>query len=174
MGSETSADEYSTRRIQFHLVYFCSDPVFTCSKIERPKFGLTNIDQANLDSPRQELSNGGLGIVVCSPYGSFGKYSLLDHIGRPIQLDQCLVKVGIFFTFIIHTYISLPTQILQRLQRLLTLGTSAFPFLPSSVSPLFCRVHCATWHVSSLAVLFLNEPYYLLTTPIILNNLLST
>ena len=27
-GSETSADEYATMRIQFHLVYFCSDYVF--------------------------------------------------------------------------------------------------------------------------------------------------
>ena len=34
------------------------------SKNERPKMNFTKIDQADLDSPCQELSNGGLGIVV--------------------------------------------------------------------------------------------------------------
>ena len=34
------------------------------SKSERPNMDFTNIDQEDLDSPRRELSNGGLGVVV--------------------------------------------------------------------------------------------------------------
>ena len=48
-GSETSADEYSTRRIQICRVNFY---------YHRKK------DPADLNSPRQELSNSGLRIVA--------------------------------------------------------------------------------------------------------------
>ena len=34
----------------------------------------TKLNQADLDSPRRELSNGGLGFVVHSPYGFRGNY----------------------------------------------------------------------------------------------------
>ena len=45
----------------------------------------TKIDQADLDSPRRELSNGGHGIVVALLV-RWGIKFLSARIGRPIQL----------------------------------------------------------------------------------------
>ena len=45
----------------------------------------TKIDQADLDSPRRELSNGGLGIVVALLV-RWGINFLSARIGHPIQL----------------------------------------------------------------------------------------
>ena len=70
-GSETSADEYSTSRIQFCVVCFCLGIIWkVILKKKRSKIHFTKIDQADLDSPHRELSNGGLGIVVALTFFS--------------------------------------------------------------------------------------------------------
>ena len=50
----------------------------------------TKLDQACLDSPRRELSNGGLGIDVALLI-RWKIIFLSAHIGRPIQL--CMYKM---------------------------------------------------------------------------------
>ena len=46
------------------MVYFCSGIIWKVILKKRSKIYFTKIDQADLDSPRRELSNGVLGIVV--------------------------------------------------------------------------------------------------------------
>ena len=52
-------------------------------KIKRSKITFTKLNQAGLDSPRQELFNGGLGIAVALP--GFREF-LCVHTGLKIQL----------------------------------------------------------------------------------------
>ena len=63
-GFETLELEYLTRRIQICRGYFCWDPVFTCFKKKTPQIHFTKTVTEDLNSPRRELSNGGLRIVV--------------------------------------------------------------------------------------------------------------
>ena len=53
----------------------------------------TKIDQADLDSPCQELSNGGLGIVVAFPVCSGIEFSRACT-GGPIQLYNQLLDIS--------------------------------------------------------------------------------
>ena len=69
-GSETSTDEYLTTRIQIFRVYFYLGIILEVILKKKSKMTFTEIDPADLDSPRRELSNGGLERVVCSPSGS--------------------------------------------------------------------------------------------------------
>ena len=63
-GSETSELEYSTRRIRFCLVYFCLGIISKVIQYNFQNNAYTKIDRKDLDSPRGELSNGGLESVA--------------------------------------------------------------------------------------------------------------
>ena len=69
-GSETSADEYSTRRIQICVVYFCFGIISKVILKKRSKIIFTNIYPADLDFLRRELSNGGLKSLVMVRFSS--------------------------------------------------------------------------------------------------------
>ena len=84
-GSETLSDEYSTRRIQICMVCFCLGIIWKGILKKRSKIYFIRIDQGGLDSPRQELSNVGLGIVVALTFFS-GINLLSAYNGRPIQV----------------------------------------------------------------------------------------
>ena len=62
--SEASELEHSTRRIQVCLVYFCLGIIWKVILKKEVRNKFTKIYQADLDSPRRELSNSSLGIVV--------------------------------------------------------------------------------------------------------------
>ena len=68
---ETPAREYLTRHIQICRVYSCSDVIWKVISKKEVKMDYTKIDTADLDSPCQEVSNGGLRFVIHSPSGSF-------------------------------------------------------------------------------------------------------
>ena len=84
-GSETSADEYLTRRIRFFFGYFCSNSVFPYLKNEISKMNFTKIVKADLNSPCRDLSNSGLRIVTV-----LSVFPVIDfacaYTGRAIQL----------------------------------------------------------------------------------------
>ena len=63
-GSETSNLEYSTARIQIYRVYFCLGIILEVILKKEVKNDFYKKYLADLDSPRQELSNGGLKSVV--------------------------------------------------------------------------------------------------------------
>ena len=63
-GPETSEQEYLTKRIQIYCAYLCSDIIWKVILEKEVKMDHTKIGTAYLDSPCQELSDGGLGIVV--------------------------------------------------------------------------------------------------------------
>ena len=63
-GSETSEQEYLTRRILFFGFKFVGALFSHVLKNKRPKKYYTKLNQKYLDSSCRELSNGGLGIVV--------------------------------------------------------------------------------------------------------------
>ena len=64
-GSETSEHEYSTRRIQICVVYFCLGIIWKIILEKKSsKTIFTKVDQTDLDSSHRELSNGGLNITV--------------------------------------------------------------------------------------------------------------
>ena len=52
------------RRIQICVVYFCFGIIWTVILKKEVKNKFSKIDQADLDSPHRELSNGGLRIIV--------------------------------------------------------------------------------------------------------------
>ena len=81
-GSETLADKYLMRRIRFCFDYFSLDIIWKVI-LKRSKINFTKIVKACLNSPRQEFSNGGLGIVVV----------LL--VCRQIDFFACVSLIGI-------------------------------------------------------------------------------
>ena len=58
----------------------------------------TKIYLKDLDSPRQELSNGGPGIAVCSPSGLLAKYILVGSVADvQSSCDRFVLSVPIVF-----------------------------------------------------------------------------
>ena len=84
-GSETSELEYSARQIQICMVYFCMDIIWKVILKKEVKNKFYKIHQADLNSPRRELSNGGLEIIVALLVHWQIDF-LLDCTGDPIQL----------------------------------------------------------------------------------------
>ena len=62
--SETTIGKLSARRIQIWLGYFCLGIILKVIQYNFQNNVQTKIAQLDLNSPRRELSNGGLGIVV--------------------------------------------------------------------------------------------------------------
>ena len=67
-GPETSEQEYSTSKSD--SAWFSDVRQYLKSYFEKrcQKMTFTKLDQEDLDSPRRELSNGGLGIVVAPAF----------------------------------------------------------------------------------------------------------
>jgi len=84
-GSETSELEYSTRRIQFCPDYFCLGIILKVIQYNFKNNAQTKIVRKDMDSPRRELSHGGLGIVV-TLLVRWQIIFLCASTGGPIQL----------------------------------------------------------------------------------------
>ena len=63
-GSETSAQDGSTRQIWFCFVYFCLGNIWSAILKRGSKINFTKIDNADLNSHRGDLFVQGLGIVL--------------------------------------------------------------------------------------------------------------
>ena len=84
---------------------FCWGHVSTCFKNEEVKNDHRKIDPADLNSPRRELSNGGLGIVVALLV-RWQIVFLSAYTGGPIQLYS---EMTIFTFFNLNCYIVTPS-----------------------------------------------------------------
>ena len=63
-GPETSELEHSMRQIQFCLDYFCLGIILKVIQYNFQNNAQTKQNRIDLDSPRREFSNGGLGFAV--------------------------------------------------------------------------------------------------------------
>ena len=109
-GSETLELVYSTRRIQFCPDFFCLGIILKVIQYNFQNNAYTKIVTADLNSPRQELSNGGLGIVVTLLVSCQSNYSCASP-GKAIQLYMLLgTEINIYTDHKNLTFANFNTQ----------------------------------------------------------------